>query len=143
MIAWIFCFLKNAKKTDVCETSEVRFSEFDHAEKTVIKLIQKETFERERDEKLSPLKPFLNEFGILRGVNLDHGQTSTENIQPRTIEAEINLPKEQSNSVIRTSKGRKASSPKCLTYAQSVFYKNNVRLRDEWVAVTIGIEKLS
>ncbi|GFY33696.1 integrase catalytic domain-containing protein [Trichonephila clavipes] len=66
MIAWIFRFLKNAKRIDVCNTSEITFSEFDHAEKTVIKLIQMEKFEGVSDEKLRPLKPFLDEFGILR-----------------------------------------------------------------------------
>ncbi|GFW09899.1 integrase catalytic domain-containing protein [Trichonephila clavipes] len=66
MIAWIFRFFKNAKRIDVCNTSEITFSEFDHAEKTVIKLIQMETFEGVTDEKLRPLKPFLDEFGILR-----------------------------------------------------------------------------
>ncbi|GFU41995.1 integrase catalytic domain-containing protein [Trichonephila clavipes] len=66
MIAWIFRFFKNAKRIDVCNTSEITFSEFDHAEKTVIKLIQMEKFEGVTDEKLRPLKPFLDEFGILR-----------------------------------------------------------------------------
>ncbi|GFT02999.1 integrase catalytic domain-containing protein [Trichonephila clavipes] len=65
MIAWIFRFFKNAKRIDVCNTSEITFSEFDHAEKTVIKLIQMEKFEGVTDEKLRPLKPFLDEFGIL------------------------------------------------------------------------------
>ncbi|GFV57548.1 uncharacterized protein TNCV_4399041 [Trichonephila clavipes] len=66
MIAGIFRFFKNAKRIDVCNTSEITFSEFDHAEKTVIKLIQMEKFEGVTDEKLCPLKPFLDEFGILR-----------------------------------------------------------------------------
>ncbi|GFT16159.1 integrase catalytic domain-containing protein [Trichonephila clavipes] len=66
MIAGIFRFFKNAKRIDVCNTSEITFSEFDHAEKTVIKLIQMEKFEGVTDEKLRPLKPFLDEFGILR-----------------------------------------------------------------------------
>ncbi|GFY52821.1 integrase catalytic domain-containing protein [Trichonephila inaurata madagascariensis] len=42
MMAWIFRFFKNAKRIDVCNTSEITFSEFDHAEKIVIKLIQME-----------------------------------------------------------------------------------------------------
>ncbi|GFY33031.1 integrase catalytic domain-containing protein [Trichonephila clavipes] len=66
MIAWIFRFFKNAKRIDVCNTSEITFSEFDYAEKTVLKLIQMEKFEGAMDEKLRPLKPFLDEFGILR-----------------------------------------------------------------------------
>ncbi|GFX89294.1 integrase catalytic domain-containing protein [Trichonephila clavipes] len=66
MIACIFRFFKNAKRIDVCNTSEITFSEFDHAEKTVIKLIQMEKFEGVTDEKLRPLKPFLDEFEILR-----------------------------------------------------------------------------
>ncbi|GFU92578.1 integrase catalytic domain-containing protein [Trichonephila clavipes] len=66
MIAWIFRFFKNAKRIDACNTSEITFSEFDQAEKTVIKLIQMEKFEGVTDEKLRPLKPFLDEFGILR-----------------------------------------------------------------------------
>ncbi|GFV48660.1 integrase catalytic domain-containing protein [Trichonephila clavipes] len=66
MIPWIFRFFKNAKRIDVCNTSEITFSEFDHAEKTVIKLIQMKKFEGVTDEKLRPLKPFLDEFGILR-----------------------------------------------------------------------------
>ncbi|GFY60971.1 integrase catalytic domain-containing protein [Trichonephila inaurata madagascariensis] len=65
MIASIFRFFKNAKRIDVCNTSEITFSEFDHAEKIVIKLIQMENFEGVTDEKLRPLKPFLDQFGIL------------------------------------------------------------------------------
>ncbi|GFY71512.1 integrase catalytic domain-containing protein, partial [Trichonephila inaurata madagascariensis] len=65
MIAWIFRFFKNAKRIDVCNTSEITFSEFDHAEKIVIKLIQMENFEGVTDEKLRPLKSFLDQFGIL------------------------------------------------------------------------------
>ncbi|GFS91367.1 integrase catalytic domain-containing protein [Trichonephila clavipes] len=75
MIAWIFHFFKTAKRIDVCNTSEITFSEFDHAEKTVIKLIQMEKFEGVTDEKLRPLKPFLDEFGILRA------RTNSEKIQ--------------------------------------------------------------
>ncbi|GFQ96398.1 integrase catalytic domain-containing protein [Trichonephila clavata] len=81
MIAWIFRFIKNAKRTDVCKTSEVTFSEFDHAEKTVIKLIQRETFEGERDEKLRLLKPFLDEFGILRARTKLSFREDTENFK--------------------------------------------------------------
>ncbi|GFU73608.1 integrase catalytic domain-containing protein [Trichonephila clavipes] len=66
MIAWIFRFFKIAKRIDVCNTSEITLSEFDHAEKTVIKLIQMEKFGGVTDEKLRPLKPSLDEFGILR-----------------------------------------------------------------------------
>ncbi|GFQ89922.1 integrase catalytic domain-containing protein [Trichonephila clavata] len=81
MIAWIFRFIKNAKRTDVCKTSEITFSEFDHAEKTAIKLIQRETFEGERDEKLPPLKPFLDEFGILRARTKLSFLEDTENFK--------------------------------------------------------------
>ncbi|GFY61880.1 integrase catalytic domain-containing protein [Trichonephila inaurata madagascariensis] len=68
MIAWIFRFFKNAKRIDVCNTSEITFSEFDHAEKIVIKLIQMENLEGVTDEKLRPLKPFLDQFGILHRI---------------------------------------------------------------------------
>ncbi|GFQ81308.1 integrase catalytic domain-containing protein [Trichonephila clavata] len=81
MIAWIFRFIKIAKRTDVCKTSEITFSEFDHAEETVIKLIQRETFEGERDEKLRPLIPFLDEFGILRARTKVSFREETENFK--------------------------------------------------------------
>ncbi|GFX10965.1 integrase catalytic domain-containing protein [Trichonephila clavipes] len=51
MIAWMFRFFKNAKRIDVCNTSEITFSEFDHAEKTVIKLTQMEKFEGVTNER--------------------------------------------------------------------------------------------
>ncbi|GFY28737.1 integrase catalytic domain-containing protein [Trichonephila clavipes] len=81
MIAWIFRFFKNAKRIDVCNTSEITFSEFDHAEKTVIKLIEMEKFEGVTDEKLRPLKPFLDEFGILRARTKLSFREDTDNFK--------------------------------------------------------------
>ncbi|GFX25160.1 integrase catalytic domain-containing protein [Trichonephila clavipes] len=81
IIAWIFRFFKNAKRIDVCNTSEVTFSEFDHAEKTVIKLIQMEKFEGVTDEKSRPLKPFLDEFGILRAGTKLSFREDTDNFK--------------------------------------------------------------
>ncbi|GFW77336.1 integrase catalytic domain-containing protein [Trichonephila clavipes] len=81
MIAWIFRFFKNAKRIDVCNTSEITFSEFDHAKKTVIKLIQMEKFEGVTDEKLRPLKPFLDEFGILRARTKLSFREDTDNFK--------------------------------------------------------------
>ncbi|GFV90460.1 integrase catalytic domain-containing protein [Trichonephila clavipes] len=66
---------------DVCNTSEITFSEFDHAEKTVIKLIQMEKFEGVTDEKLRPLKPFLDEFGILRARTKLSFREDTDNFK--------------------------------------------------------------
>ncbi|GFW05447.1 integrase catalytic domain-containing protein [Trichonephila clavipes] len=80
-IAWIFRFFKTAKRIDVCNTSEITFSEFDHAEKTVIKLIQMEKFEGVTDEKLRPLKPFLDEFGILRARTKHGFREDTDNFK--------------------------------------------------------------
>ncbi|GFY63769.1 alpha-tocopherol transfer protein-like, partial [Trichonephila inaurata madagascariensis] len=81
MIAWIFRFFKNAKRIDVCNTSEITFSEFDHAEKIVIKLIQMENFEGVTDEKLRPLKPFLDQFGILRARTKLSFREDTDNFK--------------------------------------------------------------
>ncbi|GFW62653.1 integrase catalytic domain-containing protein [Trichonephila clavipes] len=81
MNAWIFRFFKNAKRINVCNTSEIKFSEFDHAEKTVIKLIQMEKFEGVTDEKLRPLKQFLDEFGILRARTKLSFREDTDNFK--------------------------------------------------------------
>ncbi|GFS38205.1 integrase catalytic domain-containing protein [Trichonephila inaurata madagascariensis] len=81
MIAWMFRFFKNAKRIDVCNTSEITFSEFDHDEEIVIKLIQMENFEGVTDEKLLPLKPFLDQFGILRARTKLSFREDTDNFK--------------------------------------------------------------
>ncbi|GFY56538.1 integrase catalytic domain-containing protein [Trichonephila inaurata madagascariensis] len=45
MIAWIFRFFKNAKRIDVCNTSEINFLNLIMRKKILIKLIQMEKFE--------------------------------------------------------------------------------------------------
>ncbi|GFQ75333.1 uncharacterized protein TNCT_438261 [Trichonephila clavata] len=97
MIAWIFRFIKNAKRTDVCKTSEITFSEFDHAGKTVIKLIQKEhvinsrplTYVSEDVNDLSPLTPamFLQEIETSDVTDIDCPDNQEINKRIRHVQA--------------------------------------------------------
>lgn len=66
MMAWVFRFLKNVRKIEVNKSSDISCAEYEYAERAIIKLIQKEAFQGEADEKLRALKPTIDEFGILR-----------------------------------------------------------------------------
>ena len=76
VMAWVFRFVKGCKKAEGCGESELALSELQSAEKTIIRLVQLRSFEKEigvlRSGKggklgsLNKLDPFVDKDGLLK-----------------------------------------------------------------------------
>lgn len=67
MIAWTLRFLNNVRKINICKDKDLSFSEIELAERTLLLLVQKDSFSgKKKRENIENLRPFVDEHGIIR-----------------------------------------------------------------------------
>ncbi|KAJ8909823.1 hypothetical protein NQ315_003701 [Exocentrus adspersus] len=79
MIAWIFRFLHNCRRSGEKDIGELTAQEYQTAENFVIKLIQQECFSNENVQRISGLNLFYDEDGVIRLKSRVSNREDTKN----------------------------------------------------------------